>query len=123
MEAAIKRDDIIWHANAVNFLTEVLDEPLWDYSLHMKDKLNNRFNKSHGILAGKLTDTTGMSKSAIPALAKHGVKAFHIGYNGVGGLPDVDSTFMWHHEATQTSLLTMIEDRCEFVAFSGVCVC
>ena len=46
-------------ANAVNFLTEVLDEPLWDYSLRMKDRLNARFNKSHGKLCGKLTDTTG----------------------------------------------------------------
>ena len=56
MEAAIARDDIIWHANAVNFLTEVLDEPLWDYSLSMKDVLNKRFNKSHGLLTGKLAD-------------------------------------------------------------------
>ena len=71
-------------ANAVNFLTEVLDPELWDYSLGMKDKLNKRFNKSHGMLTGKLADTTGMSKNAIPMLAKHGVKAFHIGYNGVG---------------------------------------
>ena len=97
-------------ANAVNFLTEVLDPELWDYSLGMKDKLNKRFNKSHGMLTGKLADTTGMSKNAIPMLAKHGVKAFHIGYNGVGGLPDVNSTFMWKHQQTGTELLTMIED-------------
>ena len=51
-----------------------------------------------------------MSKNAIPMLAKHGVKAFHIGYNGVGGLPDVNSTFMWKHQQTGTELLTMIED-------------
>ena len=63
------------------------------------------------MLCGKLTDTTGMSRSAIPMLAKHGVKAFHIGYNGVGGLPDVNSTFVWKHEQTGTELLTMIEDN------------
>ena len=97
-------------ANAVNFLTEVLDPELWDYSLGMKDKLNKRFNKSHGMLTGKLADTTGMSKNAIPMLAKHGVKAFHIGYNGVGGLPDVNSTFVWKHQQTGTELLMMIED-------------
>ena len=102
MEEAIAREDIIWHANAVNFLTEMLEEGLWDYSLSMKDRLNQRFNKSHGLLAGKLTDTTGMSKNAIPTLAKHQVKAFHIGYNGVGGLPDVDSTFMWRHNDSGT---------------------
>jgi len=108
LEAGIARGDIIWHANAVNFLTEVLDEPLWDYSLRMKDKLNARFNKSHGTLCGKLADTTGMSKSAIPTLAKRGVKAFHIGYNGVGGIPDVNATFRWRHE-NGSELLTMIE--------------
>ena len=110
---AIEHDDILWQANAVNFLTEILDEPLWEYSLRMKDKLNARYNKSHGLLTGKLTDTTGMSKSAIPALAAHGVTAFHIGYNGVGGVPDIDKTFVWHHEETNTKLLTMIEDSCE----------
>jgi hypothetical protein len=52
-----------------------------------------------------------MSRSAIPMLAKHKVKAFHIGYNGVGGLPDVNSTFVWRHEQTGTELLTMIEDN------------
>ena len=88
----------------------MLDEELWDYSLSMKDRLNQRFNKTHGLLAGKLTDTTGMSKNAIPMLAKHEVKAFHIGYNGVGGLPDVDSTFLWRHNDTNTQLLTFIED-------------
>ena len=61
-------------------------------------------------LTGKLADTTGMSKNAIPMLAKHGVKAFHIGYNGVGGLPDVNSTFVWKHQQTGTELLMMIED-------------
>ena len=31
-------------------------------------------------------------------------------YHAVGGLPDVNSTFIWKHEQTGTELLTMIED-------------
>eukprot|EP00756_Hemistasia_phaeocysticola_P051674 Hpha_TRINITY_DN26846_c0_g1::TRINITY_DN26846_c0_g1_i1::g.17388::m.17388 len=109
MEEAIRNGTIIWQANAVNFLTEVLDEEMWAYSFKMKDKLNARFGKQLGNLAGKLSDTTGMSRSAIPALAKAGVKAFHIGYNGVGGLPETEPTFVWRDQGTGAELLTMIE--------------
>ena len=109
MEEMIANETVIWQANAVNFLTEVLDPDLWDYSLRMKDVLNAKYGKSWGNLAGKLSDTTGMSRAAIPGLAKRGIKGFHIGYNGVGGLPEVIPTFMWKDLKTGTELLTMIE--------------
>ena len=32
MEAAIAADDVIWHATALNFLPELLDEALWSES-------------------------------------------------------------------------------------------
>ena len=87
MVEAIQHDDIVWHANAVNWLTEIADAQLFGYGLDLRTRLNKRFNKTHGVTAGKLTDTTGMSRSTIPTLNAHGVTAFHIGYNGVGGLP------------------------------------
>lgn len=129
METAISEDAIKWHANALNFLTEFEDEELWNYSLQMRDKLNQRFKKEHGRMAGKLTDVTGMSMSAIPSISKNGIRAFHIGYNGVGGLPIVpgngtiwqrgnsfgggpaEAVFWWKHEETNTSVLLMIEDN------------
>jgi hypothetical protein len=74
MEDAIAHDDVIWHATALNFLPEALDEELWDYSFGMAANLNTRYGKTWGSLAGKHTDTPGMSKSAIPTLAKRGVK-------------------------------------------------
>ena len=112
MEEAIKQDDVIWLGTAVNFLPEVLDEPMWDYSLRMASRLNTAFNKSWGKV-GKHTDTPGMSRSAIPALAKNGVKAYHIGYNAacaknVALLP---AAFRWLHNETQTELLTMVNDN------------
>ena len=33
MEAAIAQDDVIWHATALNFLPELLDEQMWSESL------------------------------------------------------------------------------------------
>jgi len=134
MEQAIADDDVLWNANALNWLTEVADKELFGYGLAMRAKLNARFNKTHGTLLAKLTDTTGMSRSAIPTLAAHGVKAIHIGYNGVGGLPIVNAAaneseyrygssfcgpddtgcpaeaiFRWVEPTTKTELLTMIE--------------
>eukprot|EP00039_Didymoeca_costata_P013657 m.211396 g.211396 ORF g.211396 m.211396 type:complete len:926 (+) comp15837_c0_seq6:99-2876(+) len=150
MEEAILNDDIIWHANAVNWLTEVADKELFSYGISMKDRLNSRFNKTHGNLVieelfkfwhcalqrlaqvGKLTDTTGMSRSAITTLAAHGVKAFHIGYNGVGGLPimglndtfsegesfcggdtgcPAEAIFRWQDPSTNAEILMMIENN------------
>ena len=87
MVEAIQHDDIVWHANAVNWLTEIADAQLFGYGLDLRTRLNKRFNKTHGATAGKLTDTTGMSRSTITTLNAHGVTAFHVGYNGVGGLP------------------------------------
>lgn len=87
MEDAILAGDMQWQANAANFLTENMDRGLWNYSLQMAGKLNQRFNQTHGTVAGKLSDVTGMSRSAVPTLAANGIRGMHVGYNGVGGLP------------------------------------
>ena len=115
----------------MNWLTEVADADLLSYGLGMRTKLNTRYNKTHGRIAAKLTDTTGMSRSAIPTFLESGVDAIHIGYNGVGGLPLVSSNgsvyatgssfcgkdkgcpaeaiFRWVEPTTKKELLTMIE--------------
>jgi hypothetical protein len=69
METAIAANDVIWHATALNFLPELLDEPMWGESLGLARDLNRKYNKSWGTVMGKHTDTPGMSRSAIPALA------------------------------------------------------
>ena len=92
MEAAIAQDDVIWHANPVNWLTEVADPDLLSYGLGMRTNLNRRFNKSHGRVAAKLTDTTGMSRSAIPTFVDSNVTAIHIGYSTFKSLTRVGWT-------------------------------
>lgn len=47
---------IVWQANALNMYVELLDEGLWDYSIKMRDRLNKRFNKTHGALAGHMAE-------------------------------------------------------------------
>jgi hypothetical protein len=77
MEAAIGRDDIIWHGNALNNFLELEDASLFSYSLQMAKKLSAKYNKTHGSVAGKHTDVPGMSKSAIPILAAAGTLLNH----------------------------------------------
>jgi len=113
LEAAIASDDIIWHANAVNFLPEVLDEAMWTYSLGMAKKLNARFGKQWGTLVGKHADTLGMSRSALPALAAAGIKGYHIGYNSAcaKAVKTLPPAFMWVEPSTGAEVLTMVNDN------------
>lgn len=130
LERGIARDDVVWHANSLNLLTELVDGGLWDFGLKMRNKLNTRYGKRHGRVAGKLSDVTGMSRSAVPWLARNGVRAMHIGYNGVGGLPLVvndtayergtsfcgrdrgcpaEAVFKWTEPSTGEHIVAMIE--------------
>ena len=59
MENAIRNNDIIWHASAVNFFPEVLDEDMWSYTLGIRDALNKKYGKSWGRIVGKHSDVTG----------------------------------------------------------------
>jgi hypothetical protein len=115
MQQAIANNDIIWHATALNFLPEVLDEDMWDYSLQMAGKLNQQFNKSWGTLCGKHTDVPGMSKSTIPALAKNGIKMYHIGYNAAcaKGTRFLAPAFRWRHEeqGVMHELITLVNNN------------
>ena len=61
---------------------------------------------------GKHTDTPGMSRSAIPALADAGIQAYHIGYNAacaknVAYLPPA---FRWL-DPSGVELLTMVNSN------------
>eukprot|EP00041_Stephanoeca_diplocostata_P021019 m.481245 g.481245 ORF g.481245 m.481245 type:complete len:1000 (-) comp21715_c0_seq8:54-3053(-) len=110
MEEAIAHDGIVWQANALNMYVELLDDELWDYSIKMRDRLNKRFNKTHGTLAGHMAEY-GMTRAAVRGLADNGVKAFHVGYNGVGGMPEVPPVFYWLDNETGQKVLTFVEDH------------
>ena len=107
---AIEQDDIIWHANALNSFLELYDSDLLAYSISLKDALNSEFGKQHGVVCGKQTDVPGVSIAAVPVLARAGVKAMHLGYNGACKLPEaLPPIFRWRHEATGAELVVMVE--------------
>ena len=101
---------MIWHGNALNNFIELEDAALFNFSLHMAKRLNKRYNKSHGTLAGKHTDVPGMSRSAIPLLAANGILGYHIGYNGACKKPEsLPPIFRWQHEESGTEVVLMAE--------------
>ena len=77
----------------------------------MSDRLNERFNKSWGRTTCKSTDVPGLSKSAIPILAKAGKRAIHLGYNSACRVPNIPMAFLWTHEETATQLLTFVNNN------------
>jgi hypothetical protein len=110
VRGAIEKDDIIWHANALNSFLELYDADLMTYSIGLKDGLNSEFGKKHGTLCGKQTDVPGMSIGAVPVLVSTGVKAMHVGYNGACKLPEaLPPIFRWRHETTGMELVVMVE--------------
>ena len=77
----------------------------------MSDRLNSRFNKTHGSVTCKSTDVPGLSKSAIPILAGAGKRAIHLGYNSACRVPNIPSAFLWTHEESATQLLTFVNNN------------
>jgi hypothetical protein len=52
-----------------------------------------------------------MSISSIPWFSKAGKVALHIGYNSACRVPEIPMAFKWVHEATNTSLLTYVNNN------------
>ena len=82
---AWKAGHIAWHAKPFTMIHELCDPEIFEWSLNISRELSARFGVSHGRSAGKATDIPGVSIGIVPLLAKAGVKALHLGTNGMGG--------------------------------------
>jgi hypothetical protein len=82
--AAIRSGDIAWHAKAFTMIHELCDPDIFTASLKIARSLNDKFDVQHGTIAGKMTDLPGVSIGIVPLLAQAGIKALHIGTNGIG---------------------------------------
>jgi hypothetical protein len=111
MEDAIANDFVRWHAKPAQMFLELEDASHLASSLLLATNLGARYNKSWGSVTGKITDVTGMSRSAIPILAAAGKQAMHIGYNSACRVPNIPMAFQWSHAETGTSLLTFVNNN------------
>lgn len=109
LEKALSDGDVLWQGNSLNVFPELMWGAHYSYSLTLAEKLRKRFNKTWGI-AAKSTDVPGMSRAVVSILAKHGVRALHIGYNGACRVPEIPTTFFWQDVATNSSILVFVEN-------------
>jgi len=126
IEGLIKNGNLVWNANPLNSYWEMVSAWFYEYSISIRERLNEQFHVSYGMLAAKQTDVPGMSRNVIPIYAKLGIKMLHIGYNPGVNFPTVpgcrryhslssmprDSgfcVFKWVHQETDTSLIVFME--------------
>ncbi len=95
LELAIEDDIITWNAMPFTMHCEYLDRSLFDYTLNISKKLDEKFGKK--TIAAKLTDVPSHSIGIVPALSQAGVKLLHIGVNWACVSPEVPPIFLWKH--------------------------
>ena len=93
LPAAIERGDICWHAMPFTTHTELMDARLFQYGLHLSNKLDARFGIK--TTAGKMSDVTGHTRALVPHAVKAGIRFLHIGVNIGCPRPEVPVLFRW----------------------------
>lgn len=93
LEEALEQGLIAPHALSFTTHCELLDEDTFRYSLEIAKKLEEKYHLN--IIAAKLTDVPGHTKSIVPLLAEFGIKLLHIGVNDSSAMPKVPQAFVW----------------------------
>jgi len=108
-EAAVLRGDILWHAFPFNAQIELLDAELLNFAVTMTQELDRGFG-----LPQKRTmsqrDVPGLTRAAVPILARAGVAAVSIGVNSGSAPPGAphNTPFIWLDERSNISVLAFI---------------
>ena len=105
MKEAILRGDVTWHASPFNVQYEAMDSYLFDGGLNMADVLDISFgfnDKTEKVVSNR--DVPGITRSSIPILVKHNIKAVSIGENPASA-PIYDKVFLWRDNDTDTEVI------------------
>lgn len=79
---AIKQGDITWHAFPFNAEPEIMDDSLFENGLMLAKELSQQFGLPQ-VRTMSQRDVPGMTRGAVPLLAKHGIQAVTVGVNGI----------------------------------------
>jgi hypothetical protein len=103
-EQAIKRGDLIWHAQPFTVEVEAMDADLLDSSFFFSHELDARYGRR--TTAAKFTDVPGHTRALVPHFVRHGVKFLHIGVNAASPMPQVPVLCRWRGPGN--SMLTLM---------------
>ncbi len=99
MEETIRKGYLRWHGISCTTYTELMDADLFNYSLNISKKLDQRYGSN--TIAAKMTDVPGHSIAIVGYLADQGIKYLHIGVNASSKVPEVPEIFLWKHEGKE----------------------
>ena len=103
-EAAVKRKDIVWHAFPFNAEPELFTPELFDAALNLTFELDDYFGHPRRKTISQ-RDVPGMTRAAIPLLAKRGVRAVSVGENAQVAPSAVPPIFLWKDNTTKTEVI------------------
>lgn len=93
VDKAIRDGIIVWHALPFTTHTELMNKKLFEETLKISQKLDEKYNKK--TIASKMTDVPGHTLGMIAPMCRAGVKFMHIGVNPATPLPEVPHIFRW----------------------------
>lgn len=115
--AAVRRGDIVWHAFPFDAQPEVYSSTLFEWGLNFTKTLDRSLGLvRNGSKVLSLRDVPGLTRSAVPVLAKAGTLGVSVGVNtnsAPPAVPGVKATaagaaggaFRWRDPATQTEVI------------------
>jgi hypothetical protein len=104
--AAVKRKDIGWHAFPFNAEPEVYTPELFDAGLNMTFGEDAFFGHAPRKTLS-LRDVPGLTRAAIPLLARRNVSGVSVGENSQCAPVNVPPIFLWRDNASDTSVVAM----------------
>lgn len=109
-DAAAKRGDITWHAFPFNAEPELMDPSLLDAALRLTFEQDALVGHARRITYSQ-RDVPGLTRAAIPLLARNGVQAVTVGENGACAPVNVPPVFVWRDEPSGTEVLAMFHPK------------
>jgi hypothetical protein len=105
-DAAARAGDIVWHALPHNSQVELMDAELLTFAVELAHSLDRRYGLPPKLTASQ-RDVPGMTRAAVPVLARAGVAALSVGVNSGSAPPGVplNTPFVWADERTGQQLL------------------
>lgn len=107
---AIRQGAVTWHAAPFNPQYEILDAPLLEYSVEgIARRLDRRFGLPAKRVAS-LRDVPGLTRAAVPVLARSRVVALSAGVNGFSAPPGVpkNTPFLWRDRNSGAEILYFV---------------
>eukprot|EP01062_Namystynia_karyoxenos_P018197 TRINITY_DN16765_c0_g1_i1.p1 TRINITY_DN16765_c0_g1~~TRINITY_DN16765_c0_g1_i1.p1 ORF type:complete len:936 (+),score=259.95 TRINITY_DN16765_c0_g1_i1:77-2884(+) len=116
LDAAIRRGDVVWHANPMNMQSEAGERLNMEFGMNISRGLDARYGQPHKVAASQ-KDEPGATLGMVDLLSRSGVQLLHVGANDFSTVPALPSSsapyhgycnpFDWRDSASGNSLTVL----------------